>query len=166
MEVDVALGAGIAEEIAKTELVAFIVTIGVAKFAIGVQDTEANVNINAKNNDFKIASLLILVNIVAAQRCALPAGGRDETTLLCRNQPPARNLPENAATPTRRVHAVLAALLALNGEIDHSKILFLRFSQTQLSRPLELTQYCLCRIPNEQQYPDSDNARENAQPLL
>ena len=65
-----------------------------------------------------------------------------------------------------RVHAVLAALLTLSGEIDHSKILFLRFSQTQLSQPLELTQYYLCRIPNEQQYSDSDNARENAQPLL
>ncbi len=46
----------------------------------------------------------------AAQRCALPAGGRDERTLLCRNQLQARNLPENAQTPTRRVHAVLARL--------------------------------------------------------
>ena len=33
--------------------------------------------------------------------------GRDETTPFGRNQPKARNLPRNAATPIRRVHAVL-----------------------------------------------------------
>ncbi len=45
-----------------------------------------------------------------AQRGALPAGGREERTPLCRNQLEPRKPLENAATPTRRVHAVLGAL--------------------------------------------------------
>ncbi len=49
--------------------------------------------------------------MLCAQRGALPAGGREDGTLLCRNQPPASELPENAATPTRRVHAVLGGFL-------------------------------------------------------
>jgi len=102
---------------------------------------------------------------IAPFRGYLRVGGTRSSCFDGTNSKP-RKLPENAATPTRRVHAVLAALLTLNGEIGHSKILFLRFSQTQLSRPLELTQYYLCRIPNEQQYSDSCNARENVQPLL
>ncbi len=44
-----------------------------------------------------------------AQRCALPAGGRDEMTLLWRNRLQPETCLKNAATPTRRVHAVLGA---------------------------------------------------------
>jgi len=54
---------GVAEKIAKVELAASVVTIAVAVFAPGVQDAKANVHISTKNSDFKIASLLILVNI-------------------------------------------------------------------------------------------------------
>ncbi|HET9914928.1 MAG TPA: hypothetical protein VFQ13_23770 [Anaerolineales bacterium] len=43
----------------------------------------------------------------ATQRLALPAGGRDETTHLVGTNFEPQKLPENAATPTRRVHAVL-----------------------------------------------------------
>jgi hypothetical protein len=50
---------------------------------------------------------------LAAQRFALPAGGRDERTPLCRNQFQATQLFENAATPTRRVHAVLGTMLKI-----------------------------------------------------
>ena len=46
----------------------------------------------------------------AAQRRALPAGGWDETTPFCRNQLRAKKLPENAQSPTSRVHAVLGRI--------------------------------------------------------
>jgi len=47
----------------------------------------------------------------AAERLALPAGGWDEATPFYRNPLQARNLPKNAQTPTRRVHAVLGCFL-------------------------------------------------------
>jgi hypothetical protein len=46
----------------------------------------------------------------AAQRLALPAGGRDETRHFDGTNFKPRKLPENAQTPTSRVHAVLGAL--------------------------------------------------------
>jgi hypothetical protein len=46
----------------------------------------------------------------ATQRLALPAGGRDEATCFAGTDFKPRKLLENAATPTRRVHAVLGAL--------------------------------------------------------
>jgi hypothetical protein len=65
-----------------------------------------------------------------------------------------------------RATGLLAAPLDLNGEIGHSKILILRFSQIQLSQPLELTQHSPCRIPNARPYSASNNARENVLSLL
>ncbi len=40
---------------------------------------------------------------------ALATVGRKEGMLLWQNQPPARNLTQNAASPTRRMHAVLGS---------------------------------------------------------
>ena len=47
----------------------------------------------------------------AAQRLALPAGGWDETTPFGGTNFKPHKLPENAQTPTSRVHAVLGAFL-------------------------------------------------------
>lgn len=41
-----------------------------------------------------------------AQRCALPAGGRDETMPFARTSLQPEICSKNAATPTRRVHAL------------------------------------------------------------
>ncbi len=46
----------------------------------------------------------------ASQRCALPAGGWDGATCFDGTSLEARKLPENAASPTRRVHAVLGRI--------------------------------------------------------
>jgi hypothetical protein len=51
-----------------------------------------------------------LVSGEAAQRLALPAGGWDELTPVCRNQLQAVKTLENAQSPTSRVHALLGAL--------------------------------------------------------
>jgi hypothetical protein len=45
---------------------------------------------------------------------ALPAGGREETMLFYGTNLEPRKLPENAQTPTSRVHAVLGAVLIWN----------------------------------------------------
>jgi hypothetical protein len=42
---------------------------------------------------------------------ALPAGGRDERTPFARTNLKPQKLPENAQTPTSRVHALLACAL-------------------------------------------------------
>ena len=47
-----------------------------------------------------------------SQRLALPAGGWDEITPFYRNQLQAKYTPENAQTPTRRVHAVLGGYVS------------------------------------------------------
>jgi hypothetical protein len=47
----------------------------------------------------------------AAQRLALPAGGRDEAMPLDGINLKPRKVPENAPTPTSRVHAVLGGVL-------------------------------------------------------
>ena len=46
----------------------------------------------------------------AAERFALPAGGRDETTPFAGINSKPQKLPENAPTPTSRVHAVLGGI--------------------------------------------------------
>jgi hypothetical protein len=60
---------------------------------------------------FKIKDFHCLWTVTSTQRLALPAGGWGEMTPFCRSQLLARNVPENAATPTRRVHAVLGIIV-------------------------------------------------------
>jgi hypothetical protein len=55
--------------------------------------------------------MLFDVNATSRRTVCVTRGGRDEVTPLYRNQPQARNLLENAQTPTRRVHAVLGSFL-------------------------------------------------------
>jgi len=50
-----------------------------------------------------------------AERFALPAGGWDEKTPFDGTNFKPHKLPENAQTPTRRVHAVLGGNLFLFG---------------------------------------------------
>jgi hypothetical protein len=65
---------------------------------------------------FKQSPLLYRAHKLARpERRALPAGGRDETTPLYRNQPQATEMSENAATPTSRVHAMLGVTLRSYG---------------------------------------------------
>ncbi len=60
---------------------------------------------------FHGCALLLDLLDLSAQRCALPAGGRDEGRHFAGTSFEPRKLPENAQTPTRRVHAVLGSLM-------------------------------------------------------
>src|SRR5215212_362998 len=84
----------------------------------------------------------------ACQRCALPAGGRDETTPLYRINFKPHKLLENAPTPTSRMHAVLGVFVfckthhlekrhhhQLNKILTH-KLIFGNNQKTSLARML------------------------------
>src|SRR6266540_649356 len=88
-------------------------------------------------------SLGFLVTLkVATQRCALPAGGRDETTRFDGTNLKPRKLPENAATPTSRVHAVLGNLTERQTRFlqkDNIAILTKFYNELQLWQPTKRT---------------------------
>jgi hypothetical protein len=63
-----------------------------------------------------------ILHIASAQRLALAAGGRGETTPFYRNNFKSRKLPENAQTPTSRVHAVLGSVYICQTHISNTDL--------------------------------------------